>query len=585
MISSREEFESVLVEVVAGCGGPEARTRFKALLHEHPEWIELYFDQMRVHLLAERLLRSVPDAAGVPSRSAHTSRRFPKRWAVAGGIAAAALMAAGTAFLALFRPPLPVAPPPSFRSPVSALHHYGATGLKLPRTLPGTVRLRGGMARVGLPSGVELILAGPLELTLETADGGEARLAAGRLIAWVPPRAKGLILRTAEIEAWDIGTVFAVSADAATGSRVFVFKGSVQVNDPQGCGAGLCEAGEGVLAPPGGAVIKIASDWPEAQRLFRRAAGHAALKTPADALDVAERIGEGWRERYEPEEAWQTRERLAARAARQESVPRPTFSKKAWVRKSAPVWQRTDMQAGVSEKEDGMMKKPAAAALAAAILGAGLSEAVSDPAWVYTTRRENRHWETIFTNSLELAWRWQDGANSAHLNISGMAGTVWETRVTTEVSNLLWQISAPGTQPAEDVYELVLTFLDGNDEVVGAQTSRLAAVSGAWGPTRVDTVPEGDRWSRIRENAVIPYDAGWTAATDGAPTGRLVIARDGLSQTFTLPHPSGHFGWRVKGGEWGYGIFSLTLDFPGTVTNAWDAWLTRVAEGFIMSLR
>ncbi|MDX9866830.1 MAG: SUMF1/EgtB/PvdO family nonheme iron enzyme [Kiritimatiellia bacterium] len=372
------DFSRALEALLDGSADETDRRFLDACLREDPECIEQYCGQMETHLLL-RLSRTCETGRTEPA-----APRFPRR-VRPGGIAAAAALAvlAGVLFTLSRRVPFTPAPVPAL-PPVTALHHYGSAGLELPRTLPGTVRLLGGMARVSLPSGVELILEGPLELALETADGGEARLATGRLIAWVPPRAKGLILRTAEIEAWDIGTVFAVSADAAAGSRVFVYKGAVQVNDREGCGAALCEAGEGVLAPPGRAVVKIASDWPEAQRLFRRAAGHAALKTPADALDVARRIGDQWQIRYEPEEVPPPPPPVPGLRGVGRVSPKPPRTPRGGVptvaRRASGVAKLSQTPAAVTppatkEKTMRTMTKTVAAVAAVATLGAGAARA------------------------------------------------------------------------------------------------------------------------------------------------------------------------------------------------------------------
>jgi len=230
-----------------------------------------------------------------------------------------------------------------------------------------------------------------------------------------------------------------------------------------------------------------------------------------------------------------------------------------------------------------MKQRVVSAAVAAVMtLGMGGGAAGSTAVPVNTSPRENRLWETIQTNTLDLAWRWREDADTARLTIAEMGGPVLETNLTRAVSNVLWQV--PGTQTTEELYELVLTFYDGDSAVVGAQTSRLARIATAQGTIRVDADPGETQWRRIKQNAVIPYDAGWTAATDGAVTGRLAIARTGLSRTFNLPDPAGYFGWRVKGSDWGYGTFSLALDFPGTVTNTWDAVLIRIADGTLIQM-
>jgi hypothetical protein len=166
-----------------------------------------------------------------------------------------------------------------------------------------------------------------------------------------------------------------------------------------------------------------------------------------------------------------------------------------------------------------------------------------------------------------------------------MAGTVLQTNLTAAVSNVLWRVCEPGAQPVEEVYDLTLTFLGTDETVVGALTSRLTVVEGAFGTVPVSTDLTEDRWRKIRENAVIPYDAVWETDTAGAATGRLVIARGALSHTVALPYPAGYFGWNVRGGGWGYGVFDLTLDFPETATNTWKAVLTRDPDGTLIRMQ
>jgi hypothetical protein len=70
---------------------------------------------------------------------------------------------------------------------------------------------------------------------------------------------------------------------------------------------------------------------------------------------------------------------------------------------------------------------------------------------------------------------------------------------------------------AEDVYDLRLTFYGGGDAVVGALTSRLAVVTGAFGAGGGRSGPSDRKWTRLRSSAVIPYDACWTEATRMRP--------------------------------------------------------------------
>ena len=420
---------------------------------------------------------------------------------------------------------------------------------------------------------------------LQVENDMEVRLTTGRLVAWVPRRACGFTVHAPGLTAWDIGTVFSVAAEE-TASDLFVFKGSVQVLDSEGNGVDLCEAGEGVRAPAGKTPFKVAAEGAEAERMLRAVRGYAALDDPQRALRAARQVCEQWTARYVPEEAAQVRAR-AERQAALRNAPRPIpFTKTAWVRPAAPVAATGGAKLLSPEQEASNMKTTSVAALAAAVilLGAETSGAVSEPVAINTSPTRNRRWSTVYTNEVPLAWEWHAGASRAQLDITGMNGSV-ATNFASVTTNWLWRAFPSGVPSAEDAYTLTLTFFSG-DARVGALTSQVAVATGAFGETAVIPTPEGTPWPTLKENVVIPYDAGWAAATAGATNSRLVIAKTGgPTQTNILAYADGYFGWRVKRSDWGYGTFNLALTFPDTVTNEWDAALVRNADGMMIKVR
>ncbi len=298
MNEPRDIFCDVLVRVIEGQSTPGDHETFRALLKTHPEFWALYREQMRLHAL---LQCASAEGAGSPARQRKMPRAPEHRrsgwWR--GAAAAGVLLAVGAAakFGAHDVPPpadpLPASPARSVR----LVRQVAAAGLELPQTLPGTVRLASGLAQVRLPSGVELSLTGPLEV--EAESGMEIRLTKGQLLAWVPKRASGFTVHAPGLTAWDIGTVFSVTAEPRV-SRLFVFKGSVQVLDGEGEGVGLCEAGQGVLAEKGRPAEVFDSDEENARRLFAKVRGDAALTDPETALAAAGLIADFWVARYAP---------------------------------------------------------------------------------------------------------------------------------------------------------------------------------------------------------------------------------------------------------------------------------------------
>lgn len=452
-------------------------------------------------------------------------------------------------------------------------------GLNVPETLPGLLSFESGELVVRLQTGVELTLVGPTRVDVRT--GLNVCLDQGQLLASVPHWATGFTVRTHELEIRDLGTVFGVQAKEYA-SDVFVFKGRVQVNeaaysesgrDMPGAEMGICKAGEGVRAVQGTMPVKIAADWPEAEKLFGAVKSGRAFRDPHKTFETATRIADLCSERYLPGSSL-----VAKRTRMGNGIP---FQNTAWVRPSAPVRQ---------QEESSMNKTSAAAVLAAAAMaaGAGTSLAVSAPARVNTSPSENRQWETVYTNEINVAWRWTaTNAVSAGLSVVGMnGGEVLATNVSRSVSNVLWRAFAQAAPSAEDVYGLTLTFYGSGGAVVGAQTSRLAVVKGAFGNASVDPAPAGASWAKIKENAVIPYDAGWAEATASSTNGLLVIAkRGGAVQTNALADAAGYFGWKIRRSSWGYGIFDLALSFPSAGTNVWDAALTRAADGLMVRMQ
>ena len=447
-----------------------------------------------------------------------------------------------------------------------------ASGLELPPVLPGIVRLASGQAVVRLPSGVELTLLGPLELKVR--DAMRVTLEKGRMLANVPRWATGFTVMTQTLEIWDMGTIFGVSmVDGA--SAVFVFKGSVQVNEANGDSVDLCMAGEGVHIPAhGSSAVKITVDGVDAQRFFKIVRGEAALRNIEATFAATDSIIELWVEENLPRSAQKIRELIAREDVRRRAVLRVPFSKKAWVRPAAPL----------NNKETNNMKSLHTAALLTSMVmaSAQLSVAHSTPVSV-DADLHSRHWTTVFESTVPLAWEWPASAVSAALKITGM-NSQFATTFTSGETSFLWTPRTP-TATAEDDYNITLTFYGAGHEQVGALTSRLAVVTGTFTPTVIDAMPDSGSWNRIKGNPIIPYDAAWAEATVGAAESSLAISKSGgTSQTNTLADTAGYFGWRLSGNEWGYGQFTLALSFPPT-EGLWDAELVRFPAGTLLQLK
>lgn len=234
---------------------------------------------------------------------------------------------------------------------------------------------------------------------------------------------------------------------------------------------------------------------------------------------------------------------------------------------------------------DGAGKKRAAfgltlLALAIQTVTAGVSQPV-----LVDCGGQGMHWATIFTNTVLLAWEWPAGATHAALWAEGMNGT-FSTNFTEGASNVLWRVFTSDAPEKEDVYDLSLTFYDDGNETVGMLTSRLAVVSGAFQAATVDAYTDGDVWSKVKQNVVIPFRAFFAEAATNAVTARLVIAkRGGATQTNGFPTAAGYYGWKIRNGGWGYGTFDFSLSFPETGADVLLAELFRPMDGTAVSVR
>jgi len=91
---------------------------------------------------------------------------------------------------------------------------------------PGSLQLESGLAQVVFYSGARLVIEGPAELRLVSAN--EAFCVSGRVLAEVPTPARGFRLRTSQLIVVDLGTSFGINANHSR-TEVDVFKGKVEL--------------------------------------------------------------------------------------------------------------------------------------------------------------------------------------------------------------------------------------------------------------------------------------------------------------------------------------------------------------------
>ena len=96
---------------------------------------------------------------------------------------------------------------------------------------PGRWKLASGIAELEFYNGASVILQGPADLEITSADGGI--LHAGKLRAQVPEHARGFTITSPDVKLVDLGTAFGMEVGAPGGTEVQVFEGKVQLYEPR----------------------------------------------------------------------------------------------------------------------------------------------------------------------------------------------------------------------------------------------------------------------------------------------------------------------------------------------------------------
>jgi hypothetical protein len=109
---------------------------------------------------------------------------------------------------------------------------------------PGWLRLESGLAQVVFYSGARVVIEGPA--TLQIISPGEASCANGKLVAEVPPQARGFRVRTPQMSVTDLGTAFGLEVkDRQT--ELHVFKGRVEFQPADGAEKKSLKEGAGAV--------------------------------------------------------------------------------------------------------------------------------------------------------------------------------------------------------------------------------------------------------------------------------------------------------------------------------------------------
>ncbi|MCS6850197.1 MAG: DNRLRE domain-containing protein [Gemmataceae bacterium] len=189
---------------------PEARRQYVEYVHQHAvlAWSAAEWDE-------EPVGRAV---VARPSR--------PRRWLLAGATALAASLT--LAVIAWYAQAMMAPPVATLAGGKSCKWDAGTLPTELGARLgPGRLRLAEGIARIVFDDGADVTLEAPADLEIVSAR--RCRLHAGRLVAKVPPRARGFVVDTPTAVMRDLGTEFGVYVRDAQTADLQVFEGRVDV--------------------------------------------------------------------------------------------------------------------------------------------------------------------------------------------------------------------------------------------------------------------------------------------------------------------------------------------------------------------
>ena len=130
---------------------------------------------------------------------------------------------------------------------------------------PGWLRLKSGLAQVVFYSGARVVIEGPTELRLISLS--EASCRSGRLIAEVPPQAKGFRVSTPQMNVTDLGTSFGLDAKERR-TELHVFKGSVEFQPTASTAKQNLNEGAGAVAESSGPARLISANAAAFASLF-----------------------------------------------------------------------------------------------------------------------------------------------------------------------------------------------------------------------------------------------------------------------------------------------------------------------------
>jgi hypothetical protein len=122
---------------------------------------------------------------------------------------------------------------------------------------PGWLRLRSGLAQIVFYSGARVVIEGPAEFQIVSPT--ETSFRNGKLIAGVPPQARGFRVSTPQMNVTDLGTAFGLDVKERR-TELHVFKGTVEFQSTAGAMKQTLKEGTGAVTEKSRASILVTAD-------------------------------------------------------------------------------------------------------------------------------------------------------------------------------------------------------------------------------------------------------------------------------------------------------------------------------------
>ncbi|HEY1191954.1 MAG TPA: LamG-like jellyroll fold domain-containing protein [Gemmata sp.] len=236
--------------------------RLLARLRSHPDLSAELLDQLTLDALLRDLAGHPTPALPAQLAPSSAANRRPVPWVVAGAAVAVSLLLFFRASVPQVEPPLATAEEPTTTAVAVLTRSVGAHwtdppgGVTVGAALtPGWLKLESGLAEIEFYRGARVVVEGPAEVQLVSADRAACRF--GRLTAEVPPAAAGFQVGTPHGAVIDRGTAFGLNVTAG-GTEVHVFEGQIELHGASG--RRTLATGQAVAVAPGAADRPLVAD-------------------------------------------------------------------------------------------------------------------------------------------------------------------------------------------------------------------------------------------------------------------------------------------------------------------------------------